>query len=262
MSIFGDILGFISGNEAADAGKDAARANRDLSREIYQDQTERQEPFRQGGLQGLNGMLMLMGLPGVSGLDGGGGSQIPGTTGLVNIPGRGLNGDWRNTPGRFSQIDQFGGYQQNGDQGTPYAQPGQPGQTGGQPSGPMDPMEFLKSTPGYQHRYQTGVDALDNSAAARGGLRSGAHMKDLTAYGQNFATGEYDNAMRRFASLMNPGISAANSQNAAAGQMGQNVMAANNQTANADIARWSNYSNSYNNVQNTAQNALMSGFGG
>lgn len=58
-------------------------------------------------------------------------------------------------------------------------------------------MADVESTPGYQFRFGEGRRALENSAVARGGLLSGNTGRDLTEYGQNFATGEYNNAYNR-----------------------------------------------------------------
>ena len=57
--------------------------------------------------------------------------------------------------------------------------------------------DFTKD-PGYDFRMQQGQQALERSAAARGGLQSGATLKALTRYGQDFASNEYNNAYNRF----------------------------------------------------------------
>lgn len=60
------------------------------------------------------------------------------------------------------------------------------------------PFQFDPSTdPGYQFRLQQGVDALEGSAAASGGLFSGQTGKDITGYAQNLASQEYQNAFNR-----------------------------------------------------------------
>lgn len=56
----------------------------------------------------------------------------------------------------------------------------------------------FQTDPGYDFRLQQGSQALDRSAAARGGLFSGGTLKDLTDYNQNFASNEYQNAYNRF----------------------------------------------------------------
>lgn len=52
--------------------------------------------------------------------------------------------------------------------------------------------------PGYQFRLQQGQQALERSAAARGGLQSGGTLKALTNYAQDYASNEYQNAYSRF----------------------------------------------------------------
>lgn len=57
--------------------------------------------------------------------------------------------------------------------------------------------DFQKD-PGYDFRMSEGLKAIERSAAARGGLNSGATMKALTKYNQDFASNEYNNAYNRF----------------------------------------------------------------
>lgn len=56
----------------------------------------------------------------------------------------------------------------------------------------------IYSDPGYQFRLQQGQDAIQSSAAAQGGLLSGATLKALQNYGQESASQEYGNAYNRF----------------------------------------------------------------
>ena len=55
------------------------------------------------------------------------------------------------------------------------------------------PEEFTfdQNDPSYQWRLQQGANALERSAAARGGLASGNTLKALTGYGQGMASQEY-----------------------------------------------------------------------
>lgn len=57
--------------------------------------------------------------------------------------------------------------------------------------------DFTKD-PGYDFRMSEGARGLEGSAAARGGVLSGAAQKALTKYGQNFASNEYGNAYNRY----------------------------------------------------------------
>ena len=63
-----------------------------------------------------------------------------------------------------------------------------------------DPGSVIK-TPGYDFRFKQGVNAYDNSGAARGMRLSGAQAKGLTEFGQNFATGELDRALNRYGNV-------------------------------------------------------------
>lgn len=115
-------------------------------------------------------------------------------------------------------------------------------------------MSNWKGDPGFQFRMQEGMKAIQGSAAARGSLSSGATLKALTRYGQDYASNEYANAygreFNRLSSLTNLGQNAA-TQTGAAGQnyanaYGQNVTGAANATAAAELARAQGYSNMAN----------------
>lgn len=54
-----------------------------------------------------------------------------------------------------------------------------------------------QNDPGYKFRLQQGQQALENSAAARGGLLSGNTAKAITDYSQNYASNEYSNVYGR-----------------------------------------------------------------
>lgn len=56
----------------------------------------------------------------------------------------------------------------------------------------------FQTDPGYQFRLGEGQKQIESSAAARGGLLSGAAAKALTKYNQNFASNEFQNAYNRF----------------------------------------------------------------
>lgn len=56
----------------------------------------------------------------------------------------------------------------------------------------------IYSDPSYQFRLQQGQDAIQSSAAAQGGLLSGATLKALQNHGQESASQEYSNAYNRF----------------------------------------------------------------
>ena len=59
-------------------------------------------------------------------------------------------------------------------------------------------MEQFQADPGYQFRMSEGLKALERSASARGILQSGGTLKDITRFGQDAASQEYQNAFQRY----------------------------------------------------------------
>ena len=59
-------------------------------------------------------------------------------------------------------------------------------------------MQQFQADPGYGFRLSEGQKALERSAAARGGLLSGATGKALTRFGQEMGSQEYMNAFNRY----------------------------------------------------------------
>lgn len=101
------------------------------------------------------------------------------------------------------------------------------------------PGEFTGS-PGYQFRLDEGQKAIERSAAARGGALSGAALKEGMRYGQDFATNDYDNFLRRYYESMQPFERMSGQGMQAAGQMGDFSMRGAEQAAQADLqsAMW------------------------
>jgi hypothetical protein len=95
-------------------------------------------------------------------------------------------------------------------------------------------MDKFTADPGYAFRVSEGMKALDRTAAARGGLISGAALRGATRYGQEMGSQEYQNAFNRyqtartntlnpFQSLAGVAQSSANTLTGAAGTLGQNI---------------------------------------
>jgi hypothetical protein len=170
------------------------------------------------GLLGA-GAGLLLGGPGLAsagwkaGYQSGAGQTV---SGLGNTAG--FNGLGGRTSGRMGDIerDRIGG--NRGGSGLNYPQipienpitPGQiptenpitaPGTGGTSSFGDFDrnfTMADYQADPGYQFRLNQGSQALERSAAARGGLNSGALGKALTQYGQEMGSQEYGNAYNRW----------------------------------------------------------------
>lgn len=74
--------------------------------------------------------------------------------------------------------------------------------------------EEATSDPGYQFRVKEGQRALENNAAAKGNLRSGATLKGLADYNQNAASQEYQNVFNRYGQGYNARFGTAQALNA------------------------------------------------
>lgn len=125
----------------------------------------------------------------------------------------------------------------------------------------------IYSDPSYQFRLQQGQDAIQSSAAAQGGLLSGATLKALQNYGQESASQEYSNAYNRFnadqtnrynrlSNLVGIGQNAAAQVGNAGAQTAQavanNTMAGANSIAAGQVANANNWSNTANNLGSMA----------
>lgn len=96
----------------------------------------------------------------------------------------------------------------------------------------------FEATPGYQFRVDEGTKAVERSAAARGGLNSGATQKALTRFGQGIASDEYNNYINRLAGLAGTGQSATTQTGALGAASATNQ---GNALLNAGAARASGY---------------------
>lgn len=119
---------------------------------------------------------------------------------------------------------------------------------------PRNQLQALMDSPGYQFRLAEGNKALDRSAAARGGLFSGATLKALSRYNQDYASNEYGNQWNRLASIAGVGQQATN-QGVALGQSTANAVS--NNLINAGNARASNYINTGNTIGGLASDAAL-----
>ena len=59
-------------------------------------------------------------------------------------------------------------------------------------------MQQFQADPGYAFRMSEGMKGLERSAAARGGLLSGATLKGIQRFGQDLGSQEYQNAFNRY----------------------------------------------------------------
>ncbi len=117
-------------------------------------------------------------------------------------------------------------------------------------------MDQFQADPGYAFRLSEGQKALERSAAARGGLMSGATGKALTRYGQEAGSQEYMNAFNRYqterAARLNPLQSLAGVGQTSAntvGGYGQNYANQANQLALTNAANQGNLALGMGNIR-------------
>lgn len=289
-SVGGSLIGGMMSSDAAGDAADTQAASADrataLQREMFDKQTELQEPFRQAGLAGQNRLLHLLGLTvPTTGTTGGTDAAairaqlLPQYTTRTQAPSTWTQLDeiMTEVPGAFTNtVDEAGlgaAIQQR------MAQPAQSAQT---PNN--DPafgslmrdfgMSDFQADPGYAFRMSEGSKALERSAAARGGLLSGRAAKDTMRFGQDLGTQEYGNAFNRFqinrGNKLNPlmalsgvGQTATNQVANAAGNFGQGASQTIQGAGNARASGYVGQANSWNNaigqgINNYQQNQMMS----
>lgn len=129
-------------------------------------------------------------------------------------------------------------------------------------------MADYEADPGYGFRVKEGMKAIERSAAARGGLLSGATLKGITRFGQDTASAEYLNAFNRYqtnrANQLNPlqslyggGQTAANTLTSAYGTGATNMSNAMIASGNARASGYANMSNAVTGALNTGVNTYM-----
>lgn len=267
---------------AADAQVEAADRSAEVNREIYYDQAGRLEPFRGLGLAAINPMAQLMGLDYQYGGQGGGQSYIPANDSNLTSLGSqrfnaqsylqanpdvmeayrpGLHG--ANSPQAFAQLHWNTHGRVEGRPGA-YGAPRNSLQALGaaQPANEStNPLEALQSRPGYQFRLQQGNDAYEASAAARGLGNSGAQLRALAQYNQDYASNEFDKEFNRLNALMGGGQVATGQINQAAGAYGANAANAYMNAGNARASGYINQANAWSNGINGVGNAIGGGLG-
>ena len=113
-------------------------------------------------------------------------------------------------------------------------------------------MSQFQQDPGYSFRMSEGMKGLERSAAARGGLLSGATLKGIQRYGQDLGSQEYQNAFNRYqterSARLNPLQSLAGVGQTSANTIGQAGAQFVNTAGNIGM-----------NQSNVAANALLAG---
>lgn len=122
-------------------------------------------------------------------------------------------------------------------------------------TGKADFSSFTTS-PDYQFNLNAGQDAINRSAAAKGGLLSGAAVKAGQTFGAGLASNQFDDYVNHLEGVAGQGQVATNATTAAGTNMANNNSAA---ITNAGNARASAYMDTGQTVGNTA-NGLASNY--
>jgi len=133
-------------------------------------------------------------------------------------------------------------------------------------------MAQYQADPGYGFRLKRGLDAMERTAAARGGLLSGNQLRGAMEFGQDLASQEYGNAFNRFqterANILNPlqslggvGQTSANALTSAAGNLGAGMANAYGNLGSALSANAIGAGNARASGYMGATNALAGGVG-
>ncbi len=261
-AIGGALIGSRSASRSADAIQEGSDAQVALARELYQDQRALNQPFyqtgvaanaaaaelvgvtpAQGGAYANNNTANPYGQNGSYGYNGGFGGGSDYSAGAAAFGSGGSSSFGAFSGGGFRGSAGRGGGVTNtpaNDGGTFAGQNGFGG--GASPAGRASndspiyqnaQLSALQQSPGYQFRMQEGLNTLDQSAAARGGLLSGRHLRSATQYGQDYASNEYNNRFNQLQALSGGGQAAASNTQNAGSNFGNTAGAALGQSASA-----------------------------
>lgn len=249
---------YYAADRAADAAKEGGQQavagtqqSNDLLREFYNRDQARQEPFYQAGLAAQNQYMAMMGLTPYSGASQGtpispsqyvteGADGMPVANAALYASNPQYRAAWDQTLQQHRDQWKGNGYHSGSDNAWITDRIGQrmPSmQTGGNQQPQQAPMSQsaafaqFRSTPGYQFGLNEGAGQIQASAAARGGLNSGATLKALQRYGNDYADQQgYTPYMNKLAGLFGGAQTAAGQMGQAGqqygGKMGQNAITA------------------------------------
>jgi hypothetical protein len=258
-AIGGAVIAADSAGNAADAQKDAANQTNATNRAVSRQQMELQQPFHDSGVLGNNRLLELLGLD--RGYDQAEydriyqGMRDDASTKHAAAYGFGYDNAPGWADGDISAADKYL-KRAAMEQAKAKYKPGERSSEFGSLMKNFTNEDFEKD-PGYQFRMDEGMKGVEGSAAARGGLLSGAAMKAIQKYGQGFASNEFNNAWQRdtsnktntynrLAGVIDSGKGASNQISNSLGQFAQNNANALGSLGNAQAAGYMGQANALN----------------
>ena len=128
------------------------------------------------------------------------------------------------------------------------------------------PGNYTQS-PGYEVRLAEGQRAIEGSAASRGNLLSGAAQKALLRHGQDYATNDYDNFLKRYYDSLTPyqsmaglGMTATGGTVASGTNMANQASSYLQNMGNAQAAGYINSANAITGGINSGINNALAGY--
>lgn len=253
--IVGSVLGYNAAKKSTKAQTKAADAANETQRYIFDQSREDQMPWQQAGNAGLNALMGLYGF-----------EQVRDTTGatpaqIAKLPASeraGIAGYFDNI--FINQANKLAGSTAKADVNALSAAEDLPMKWQMSANPTQTSNAFMLRDPGYQFRLSEGQRAIENGAAARGGLLSGNALKATQKYGQDYASNEFANIANRYTNLAGLG-EVANKQIQQAGQTyanayGQNALAAGEARASGYAAKANALSNGFDGLTRAASMAL------
>lgn len=227
------LYGSKKGADAAkDAGKQSAAgstAANDLIWKMFEQQQAQQQPFYNAGVQAQDRYLQMLGLNPTSQTAQSTTPYDPAAAYLASNPDVAASAFKDNPYSHYQQYGQKEGRKWN--TSAPAAQ---------KPAALTQQQAFdtFRNQPGYQFGLDQGNKSVQASAAARGGLNSGATLKALQRYGTDYADQQgYTPYMNKLAGLFGGAQTAAGQMGSygqnAASNIGQNTQNAANARANS-----------------------------
>lgn len=308
------LIGANAAGDAADAQSQAAAQSDATQRYMYDQTREDNAPFRETGIAANNQLAYLLGLDGSSGSGGSGGATSPYSQEAPNTyaSGQSDNALWESILGKFNAAHQaqYGtpmnrAWTADADAANAKAQLDRQYQDAlktdptylaaqeqdkqakaNDPSYGSLMRKFsaadMNADPVYQSGLQFGLDqgtqGINRQAAAGGNFLSGATLKALTRFGNDYGSTKANESYNRFntdqnskynklAGLSGAGQQATNQVSTAGQNMANQVSASQQGAGNARASGYVGSANAWNNaigqgVNAYQQNQLMSSLGG
>lgn len=248
--LIGGIFGSDASGDAADAQTAAASQSAATQRYMYDTTRADNAPFRETGLQANNRLAALMGM---------GSEGFNGAAYLAANPDVAADATYKNDPlGHYQTYGQAEGRNMGS-------------QTFGSLSRKFTQAD-MNADPVYQNGLQfglnEGIKGINRQAAAGGSMLSGATLKALTRFGNDYGSTKANESYNRFnndqnaqynklAGLSGAGQQATNQISAAGQNMANNISASQIGAGNARASGYVGQANAWNGAIGGATNALQ-----